>query len=120
MQDVPHMLDPGAEPAFLKNIHHREVLWQNFREQLLEPGFASELDEMAHESCTNALTLVFVDHGEGNFSRPRSHDDISRATNDRAPFPITQFCDQSHVADEIHISEIRGPPLIPIVRDRAF
>jgi hypothetical protein len=54
----------GLSPLFSKTFIVATFSGQNFREQLLELGIASELGEMAHESCTNALAFLFVDHGE--------------------------------------------------------
>jgi len=100
------MLDLGAESAFFKHTHHRDVLGENFRKQLLQSGVAGELDKMAHKRRTDALALILVDHGEGDFGCLRSYYDVTRPAHDEVSSLLSCFRNKRHVANEIHFPEI--------------
>src|SRR6516162_10272409 len=88
MHDLIDMSGREAEATPLENIHHPRILGQNLCDELLQPGEASEPDEMAHERCAEAFALVFVDDGKGDLGLPRFHDNIARAADDRASFRL--------------------------------
>ena len=69
MDDRTLPLHIAAEPAFLEHLPHRHVVGQDLRNQFLEPGVASNRDEMAHQRSTDASPLVFVDNGKSDFGR---------------------------------------------------
>ena len=58
---------PATEPASLEDLQHRDIVWQNFRNQFLEPRAAGDRDEMAQQRSANALSLVLVHYCKSDF-----------------------------------------------------
>ena len=62
--------------------------------------------EMAHEGCSDALSLVAVDNRESHLGLARLDEDVAAPTDDDAPTVLLELGHQGHMADEVHIHEV--------------
>src|SRR5215211_2142659 len=92
-----------TEPAFLEHPQHRDVVWQDLRDQLPEPGTAGDRGEVAHQGRADTLPLVLVDDGESHLRRPGLDDDVASAPDDHRPSALVRHRDQGHVIGEVDI-----------------
>jgi hypothetical protein len=60
---------------------------------------------MTQQRAADTLPLVFIDHGERDLGRSRSHDDVASATDDCSRAPFFNRRDQSDMIDEIDVRE---------------
>src|SRR5262245_18727712 len=104
--DDPILLPPAkAEPASLEYLQHWDVIRENLGDQFLEPGLAGQRNDVAHQHCADALSLVFIDNRERYLGCPRTHDDVTSATDDCPPAAFSDHDDDCNVVGEIDIHE---------------
>src|SRR6185437_12698765 len=99
-------LHAGPQAAFLKHLKHRLVVRQDFGGEFVQPSFASNRGEVAHQSRADAPPLILVDDGESHLRLAGLGDDITGATDDfRSSAALLENCDQGHVIDEVDVDE---------------
>src|SRR4029078_2722099 len=94
-------LHAGPQAAFLEHLKHRLVVRQHFGGEFVQPGFAVDGAEVAHQCRADAPPLILVDDGEGDLRLSGIGNDIAGTADDfRSSAAFVEHCDQVHVIDE--------------------
>src|SRR5262249_26587437 len=93
------------QPAFLECFQHRDILWQHFSSELLQPRVARKYGQMPQQRRPDALLLVIIDHNEGDLGRARPLDDIAPAGNDCSVAALFDYRHQGDMLRKIDIHE---------------
>ena len=94
-----------AQAAFLEHLQHRDVVRQNFGDQLLKTRSTSNHNEMPHQCGPDTPPLIPIDYGESHLGFPRLHNNVASTTGDYWAATFIYHRDQGHVADEIDVEE---------------
>ena len=107
------MDDPGlafrgdVKPAPCEHFQHGDVVRQNLRNQLLEPGLSCKGNEMAHQESADASALIFIYNGECQLGRFGPNKDVTSAADDDWSAAFLRHCNQRDVLGEVDIQEER-------------
>jgi hypothetical protein len=96
-------VDRQATP--LEHLQHCGIAGQNIGDQFHKAGVLRDCDEMAHQQPADRLSLVVVDHGEGELSLARLNHNVTPAADDPRPPVLCNDRDQGDMADKVDIDE---------------
>jgi hypothetical protein len=105
MDDARLLTWSWSESEFAEHLQHGGVLWQDLRDQPVQSCVARQVRQMAHESRSDTLPLIRVDHDEGDFGAASLDNDVASTSDYRRPPIFTDLCDERDMIVEIDIHE---------------